>query len=302
MTNTTETRAGFVAIVGAPNAGKSTLLNQILGEKLAIVSPKVQTTRFNVRGILTRDNNQFIFVDTPGIHKPRRNFDAAMVQAAHDAWQEADVILMVVDATRGFNADVKMVLQNLKDAKQPIVLALNKVDTLKDKAALLPLMAQAQELNRFAEVFPITALKGKGVEDLIKTLGEYIPVSHYLYSEDALTDLPTRILAAEITRERAFVHLQQELPYAVMVETEQFEEGDSYTKIRQNILVQREGQKKIVLGRNGQMIKTIGTESRMQLEKLLGHKVVLDLKIKVRPNWPDNPWLLAEQGLQPAKK
>jgi GTP-binding protein Era len=297
-----ETRAGFVAIVGAPNAGKSTLLNQILGEKLAIVSPKVQTTRFNIRGILTENERQLIFVDTPGIHKPRRDFDAAMVQAACDAWQEADVILLVVDATKGFNQDVKMVLENIEKAKQPVILALNKVDQLKDKEKLLPLMAEAQDMNRFADVFALTALQGKGVSDLVNVLGNKVPVSPYLYGEDALTDLPLRILAAEITRERAFIHLQQELPYAVMVETETFQETDELVRVRQNVLVQRDGQKKIVLGRGGQMIKTIGTESRQQLEKLLEKKVMLELKVKVRPNWPDNTWLLAEQGLQPAKK
>lgn len=292
------TKAGFVAIIGAPNAGKSTFLNHVLGQKLAIVTPKVQTTRFNMRGILTEKDVQYIFVDTPGIHKPRRDFDRAMVSAAHNAWAEADVILFLVDALKGFNKETLNIIENLEGTKKPLLLAFNKVDKMANKERLLPLMAQAQEMNFATDVFAISALKEKGLDEVLEKIKSHLPESPFLYDADSITDLPSRLLAAEMTRERAFIHLQDELPYSVMVETESFEhKDDGSVKISQNVLIERDSQKKIVLGKDGSMIKKISTEARQQMVSVFDREVHLFLKVKVNKNWANNTFIRKEMGL-----
>lgn len=292
-------RAGFIAIVGAPNAGKSTFLNAVLGQKLVITSPKVQTTRFNVKGVLTQGETQFIFVDTPGIHKPKRKLDKSMVSAAHNAWEEADAVLLMVDATRGFSDETEMVIEALKTCKKPMFLAFNKVDNLKNKDALLPLMAHAAQLGMFKQIFTISALKHKYLNEVLEALSPHLPESPYLYDEETVTDISSRLLAAEITREALFMNLQQELPYSVTVETESYTQEENQITIRQNILVEREGQKKIVVGNGGAMIKRIGAQSRKQLESIFETKVNLFLKTKVRKDWTSNQYLLREIGLEP---
>lgn len=301
------TRAGFVAILGLPNAGKSTLLNSLVGEKLAIVTPKEQTTRTNLRGILTQDDTQMVFVDTPGIHKPRRMFDRAMVDAAWQARADSDVAVLMVDARKGFSEDVRPILESLKKSSRPVVLALNKIDLL-DRERLLPLMAMAGDMKAekgplFRDVFAISAQKGDGVADLVRGLRRYMPESPFLYDPEQLTDAPMRILAAEVTREKAFLLLGEELPYSLLVETVTYQtKDDGSVRIEQSLLVEREGQKKIVIGAGGQMLKKIGQRARLDLEKLLGHRVHLFLHVKVRENWTTDTRLMRDFGLQPPKK
>lgn len=304
-TPATETRAGFVAIIGAPNAGKSTLMNQLLGAKVAIVSPKVQTTRFNIRGVLTRDSVQFVFVDTPGIHRPRRSFDRAMVDAAWQSHADADVVLLLIDAYKGFNEEARMIIENLKADKAtqnvPVLLAFNKIDKV-PKEKLLPLMAEAGQLGLFRDVFAISALKRNGLGDILNKIAEYIPASPYLYDEDTLTDLPDRLLAAEITREKAFLLLGEELPYSLSVQTENWAtRADGSIEIHQNLMIERDGQKKIVIGKGGQMLKEIGQRARKELQHLFECNVHLYLQVKVRPAWSEDRRLLEALGLAPSK-
>lgn len=299
----TQTRAGFIAIIGAPNAGKSTLLNSLVGEKLAIVSPKVQTTRINLRGILTRNNCQYIFVDTPGIHKPRRNFDETMVDSAWEAFTEADATIMVVDARQGFTGEAARILENLQgmDKRPPLVLALNKIDSM-PREKLLPLIADASALNIFDDIYPISARTGDGVDGMLKKLATWMPEGPYLYDPDDMTDMPMRILAAETTRERAFLLLGQELPYALAVETLLYEhQEDGSIRIEQNLLIERDGQKKIVIGKSGQMLKKIGSQSRAALEKFTGSRVHLFLHVKVK-DWSNDPLQMRSLGVEPSKK
>lgn len=283
------TKAGFVAIVGAPNAGKSTLLNSLLEHKLAVVSPKVQTTRTNIRGVLTREATQYIFVDTPGIHDPRRGFDKAMVDAAWQALTDADVVLFVLDAIKGFDTPATRLLENLKHARNlpPVLLVLNKIDKIA-KPKLLPLMTKAGEEDVFKEIIPLSALKAKGRDKqlVLDVLEKQLPASPFLYDEETLTDMPSRLWAAEATRERAFLLLGDELPYALSVETMAFEaRDDGSTEIHQNIYIERDGQKKILVGKNGQMLKKIGEQAREAMGNMFGGKVHLYLQVKVRPNW-----------------
>jgi GTP-binding protein Era len=323
------TKAGFVAIIGAPNAGKSTLLNLILGQKLAITTHKVQTTRTNMRGIHTVGNSQFVFVDTPGIHKPRRKFDEAMVNAANQAWQDADAILLLIDAVSGLKGEVMAIIEQVKESKKPVVVALNKVDKIK-KENLLPLMQKLGEYPAFTDIFAISAANASGVEDMLQKIETYLPESPFLFDADDLTDTPMRLIAAEITREKAFTYLHQELPYALMVETVSYEvvkndekgvlggsqrtgagtprserkshfPQSEYINIHQNIIVEREGHKGIVLGNKGETVKKISTESRLELENFLGCKVNLFIKVKVRKNWSENASLMRMIGLEPIK-
>ena len=296
-----KTKAGFVAIIGAPNAGKSTLLNSYMGQKIAIVSPKVQTTRVNMRGILTQDNCQFVFVDTPGIYRPKgtRLLDKSMVSAAWQASGDADVILLVVDAHRGFNSAVTDILDNVQDLpkKRPIFLALNKVDCI-NKETVLPLMQHAQEMGIFEHIFAISAKKGDGIADLLTHFAAHFPQSPYLYEEDTLTDMPMRLLAAEVTREKAFLALNQEIPYSLAVETITYETNDKgHVNIHQNILVERDGHKGIVLGKGGKTIKHIGEKSRRELQDVLQGKVNLFLNVKVSEKWAHSHSFMREIGL-----
>ena len=301
-----DTKAGFVAIVGAPNAGKSTFLNQCIGEKVAIVSPKEQTTRFNIRAVLTEGNNQFIFVDTPGIHKARRMFDEAMVNTALEASINADVILFLVDIKRGINEEVLEIIEHLKEVKRiKKVFAFNKVDLIKDKADVLPKLKDVQE--QFGDLFDdymlISANKNKGTTDVLDTLSKYLPESPMLYSEDYLTDLPMKLIASEETREKAFYLLKNEIPYSVMVETLEYKVNpdNGEVRIEQVLLLEREAHKKIVVGNKGQMIKKIGMMARKSLEEFLGVKVHLFLRVKVQPNWAQDNFYYQMFGLEKPK-
>ena len=299
-TDTTETtRAGFVALIGAPNAGKSTLLNQLVGQKVAIVTHKAQTTRARIRGITMEGNSQIVFVDTPGIFTPKRRLDRAMVAAAWGGAEEADATALIVDAKRtspeheGFQA----ILASLKDAKMPLVLVLNKVDEA-PKERLMQLAAIANEAVPFAHTFMISALSGSGVGDLRACLAEMMPEGPYLYPEDQVADLSQRVLAAEITREKLFLRLHEELPYATTVETEAWEpRKDGSVKISQVIYVERDGQKGIVLGKGGATVKDIGQAARKDIEDALGIKAHLFLFVKVRENWADDPERYRMMGL-----
>ena len=291
----TDTKSGFIALVGAPNAGKSTFFNKVMGQKLAIVSPKAQTTRFAIRGIVTDEEmgTQMVLVDTPGIHRPARLFDKMMVESAHAALAEADAILVFVDAVKGITEEVENVFKNLVGVHQPIFLVLNKVDKVKPRDKLLPLMEEVNNRGLFKEVFAVSALRGSGVPDVLKRLAGCLPKGPFLYDADMLTDLPNALLAAEITREKAFISLREELPYDLLVETEMFEEQpDGSIKIYQNLIVKRDGQKKIVLGHHGATIKKIGQESRKELSRLFGKKVHVFLKVKVRGKWDEDKNIL----------
>jgi GTP-binding protein Era len=295
--NPPATRCGFVAIIGAPNAGKSTFMNAALGEKIAIVTPKVQTTRMNMRGILTEDDTQLIFVDTPGIHKPRRQFDKAMVNAAWQASSDADAILLLVDAQKGFGPDVQRILADVKEVTSPKLLVLNKVDKM-PREKLLPLMAKAGAMGIFEHIFAISALKADRVRDVVEKLKGYMPQEPFHYDPDDLTDTPMRVIAAEVTRERAFMLLGDELPYSLTVETVAYTENpDGSVRIDQNILLERDGQKKIVIGKGGAMLKKIGEQARKTLSEMTGGPVHLFLQVKVREGWATDPHLMRSLGL-----
>lgn len=284
------TRCGFVALIGAPNAGKSTLLNTLVGTKVAIVSPKVQTTRSRVLGILTEGTAQIVFVDTPGIFKPRRRLDRAMVAAAWAGAAEGDLVLLLVDAAlKGVREETRGIVEKLAQTKRKAILILNKIDAVRHEV-LLSLAADLNATGAFTDTFMISALTGSGVDDLRRHLAVHLPEGPWLFPEDQVSDMPMRLLAAEITREKLFLRLQQELPYAVAVETESWEEQpDGSVRISQIIYVQRDGQKAIVLGRGGQMIKAIGTAARLELEEITEQRVHLALFVKVRENWLDDP-------------
>ncbi|MGO1075991.1 GTPase Era [Inquilinus sp. CA228] len=292
------TRCGFVALIGAPNAGKSTLLNTLVGTKVAIVSPKVQTTRSRVLGIATEGATQIVFVDTPGIFKPRRRLDRAMVAAAWAGAAEGDLVLLLVDASlRGVREESRSIVEKLAQSKRQAILILNKIDAVRREV----LLALASDLNAsgvFTDTFMISALTGDGVDDLRRALADRLPEGPWLFPEDQVSDMPMRLLAAEITREKLFLRLQQELPYAVAVETEDWEEQkDGSVRISQIIYVQRNGQKAIVLGHSGQMIKAIGTAARLELEEITEQRVHLSLFVKVRENWLDDPARYSIWGL-----
>lgn len=283
------TRCGYIALLGAPNAGKSTLLNRLVGAKLAIVSPKVQTTRARLLGIVARGELQLVFIDTPGIFAPKRRLERAMVAAAWEGAKEADIDVVLVDASRGLDADTRRILDGLKAAgKRRAVLALNQIDKAK-REALLPMAAALAQAYEFERVFMISGLNGDGVEDLLAYLAGAVPEGPWLFPADEMTDAPLRLLAAEITREQIFLQLHQELPYASTVETEAWEEfADGSVKISQLIHVARDSQKPIVLGKGGSRIKSIGEAARAELEKLLGRRVHLFLQVKVSGDWTED--------------
>jgi GTP-binding protein Era len=289
------TRFGFVAVIGPPNAGKSTLINRLVGGKVSIVSPKVQTTRTRVLGIMADGVSQIAFIDTPGIFAPKKRLDRAMVQAAWAGSAEADLTVVLIDAERGIDANAGRILDALAESGAPAVLAINKVDRVKPET-LLGLSAELNERVRFAETFMISALKGDGVGDLLAFLAKTVPEGVWHFPEDQMSDMPARLLAAEITREKLFLALRQEVPYAVTVETEEWEEfDDGSVKISQTVYVQRDTQKAIVLGKGGAMVKRISQESREELAEILGRKVHLFLFVKVREGWMEDraryqPW------------
>jgi GTP-binding protein Era len=293
------TACGFVALVGAPNAGKSTLLNHLVGNKVSIVTPKAQTTRRRVIGITMVENSQVLFVDTPGIFAdPKRPLERAMVRAAWDGVDDADLVLFVLDATRGLNGQARAVLEGLVGRHRRVWLVINKIDAVRSDKAL-PLIAEANQVLPFEETFIVSALNGDGCDDLLKAVAKALPEGVWLYPEDQLSDLSDRALAAEITREKVFLQLQDELPYSITVETEQYLESQDGKEVRidQVIYVLRDSQKAIVLGKGGSRIKAIGQAARQDLEKLLDARVHLFLFVKVR-DWTDDPERYREMGLE----
>jgi GTP-binding protein Era len=294
MTDTQETRCGFVAVIGAPNAGKSTLVNALVGSKISIVTPKVQTTRMPVRGVAIKGEAQIVFVDTPGIFKPRRKLDRAMVKSAWVGAGDADAVLVIVDAPalaadpKGLSAiDTNSIVEGLRTSERKAGLVLNKIDAM-PRAELLPLAERLNGEGVFERVFMISALKGDGISDIAEWCAEKMPKGPWLYPADQAADIPLRLLASEVTREKLYLRLHDELPYATAVETEQWtERKDGSVKIDQVIYVEREGQKGIVLGKGGRAVKAIGEASRKELEEMLERRVHLFLFVKVRENWSE---------------
>jgi len=295
--NTHQDRCGFVALVGAPNVGKSTLLNRFVGTKVSIVSPKVQTTRSRVLGICIRDGAQVVFIDTPGIFQPRRRLDRAMVSAAWTGAADADLVLLLVDAKRGIDGDTRNILDGLQQKDGQAVLVLNKID-LVAKNRLLELTAELDDSGLFNDVYMVSAETGDGVDDLLADLAGRMREGPWLFPEDQISDIPMRLLAAEITREQLYLQLQQELPYATAVETEAWtEQDDGSVRIEQVLYVERAGQKGIVLGKGGKRIKALGAAARTQLEEIFERCVHLFLFVKVREGWGDDPERYRDLGL-----
>ena len=291
-------RCGFIALIGAPNAGKSTLINALVGSKVAIVTPKVQTTRTLLRGIAMEGSAQLVFLDTPGIFAPRRRLDRAMVTTAWSGAHDADIVAVLIDAKSGLNDDAEALLKKLQEVRQPKVLILNKVD-LVEKAKLLAMAQAANEAAKFETTFMISATKGDGVADVRQWLAAHVPQGPWHYPEDEVSDAPVRQFASEITREKLYLKLHQELPYQSTVETESWtERKDGSVRIEQTIYVERDSQKKIVLGKGGQSIKAIGEAARRELTDILEKKVHLFLFVKVREGWGDDPERYRQMGLE----
>jgi GTPase len=292
------TRCGFVALIGAPNVGKSTLVNALVGSKVTIVSRKVQTTRALIRGIVVENNAQIILVDTPGIFSPRRRLDRAMVSTAWSGAHDADLVCVLVDACEGIDEEADAILQRLATVQHDKILVLNKID-LVARDRLLALAKAANDRLKFAGTFMISAASGDGVDDLRRTLAEMVPQGPFHYPEDQMSDAPLRHLAAEITREKIFRQLHQELPYQSTVETDSWtERKDKSIRIEQTVFVERESQRKIVLGKGGATIKSIGAEARREIAEILGQPVHLFLFVKVREGWGDDPDRYREMGLE----
>ncbi|HXW70034.1 MAG TPA: GTPase Era [Methylocella sp.] len=292
------TRCGFVALIGAPNAGKSTLINQLVGTKVSIVSRKVQTTRAAVRGIAIQGDTQIIYIDTPGIFAPKRRLDRAMVSAAWASAGDADANVLLVDARKGITPEVTAIVERLPRAGGTKILALNKIDTV-EPPALLELAAKLNADAFFLHTLMISALRGDSIEKLQKTLAGLMPKGPWLYPQDQIADMPLRLLAAEITREKIFERLHDELPYALTVETELWRDlPDGSARIEQTIYVMREGHKKIVIGEGGHTLKAIGMAARREIGEAADQKVHLFLFVKVRENWEDDPERYREMGLE----
>jgi GTP-binding protein Era len=292
------TRCGFVALIGAPNVGKSTLVNALVGSKVTIVSRKVQTTRALIRGIVIEDNSQIILVDTPGIFAPKRRLDRAMVSTAWSGAHDADLVCVLLDAKAGIDEEAEAILAKLATVAHPKLLVLNKIDLI-PRERLLALAQAANERMRFEHTFMISALSGDGVDDLRKTLAKSVPPGPFHYPEDQMSDAPLRHLAAEITREKIYRQLHQELPYQSTVETDSWtERKDKSVRIEQTIFVERESQRKIVLGKGGATIKSIGADARKEIAEIVGVPVHLFLFVKVRENWGDDPDRYREMGLE----
>ena len=298
MAEPAPSRAGFVAIIGAPNVGKSTLLNQLVGTKVSIVSPKVQTTRRRVIGITIVDRTQVLFVDTPGIFAPKRRLETAMVRAASAGIADADLVLLVLDARKGLDANGEIALRQLARERRRAFLVLNKIDTVAAERTL-PLIAAVNGRFAFAATFIVSALDGNGCADLLAAVAKELPEGPWLFPEDQLSDLSDRALAAEITREQIFHRMHQELPYSITVETEGWAEAPDGKEVRidQTIYVLRDSKKPILIGKKGQTLKALGEASRLELERILDKRVHLFLFVKVRENWLDDPERYREMGL-----
>ena len=289
MSENVKTRCGFVALLGAPNAGKSTITNNFVGSKVSIVSPKAQTTRATIKGIGIQNDTQIIFLDTPGIFSPKRRLDRAMVATEWNGVGDADIVTLVVDAKRGFDDETKAIIEKLKQNNTETLLVLNKTDLVKEDI-LLNLCKTLNEAYNFKETFMISALNNKGTDEFYTYLANNLPESPWYYPEEQMSDLPLKLLAAEIVREKLFLYLRQELPYAITVEPELWERReDNSVRAEMTIYVERDGQKQIVLGHNGSMIKKIGQSARHELEDLLEDRIHLFLFVKVRSNWGDDP-------------
>ena len=298
---TEPTRAGFVALIGEPNAGKSTLLNRMVGAKVSIVTHKVQTTRARIRGVCMEGRAQIVFVDTPGIFRPRRRLDRSMVKAAWGGASDADIVVLLIEAHRGLTEGAQAIIDRLRDEMpqgKPVALAINKIDRVKAEV----LLALAEKLNEafpFAKTFMISAERGYGVADLREWLAAEVPAGPWFYPEDQIADLPMRMIAAEMTREKLTLRLHEELPYQLTVETEKWEDKpDGSTRIDQIIYVSRDGHKGIVLGNGGETIKSIGTAARAEISAFLDRKVHLFLQVKVRENWQEEAERYSEMGLE----
>lgn len=295
----TQTRAGFVALIGEPNAGKSTLLNRMVGAKVSIVTHKVQTTRARIRGIAIAGDSQIVFVDTPGIFRPRRRLDRSMVAAAWGGASDADVILLLIEAHRGLTDGTAAIIEQLKglDSRTPVALVINKIDRVKAET-LLALSAELNAAYPFVQSFMISAEKGYGCDDLRDWLAAALPEGPWLYPEDQIADLPMRMIAAEITREKLTLRLHEEIPYQLTVETEAWEERkDGSARVDQIVYVARPGHKGIVLGKGGETIKAVGQLARAELEEFMGRRIHLFLQVKVRENWLDEAERFTEMGL-----
>lgn len=293
-----EQRAGFVAVIGAPNAGKSTLVNALVGQKVAIVSPKAQTTRARLMGIAIADQSQILLVDTPGIFEPRRRLDRAMIAAAWTGAQDADLVLLVIDTAARLNAEVERIIAALGDRQHPLIIVLNKID-LVAKEKLLALASDLTQRLNPDHVFMISAAQGDGVADLKQVLATAMPAGPWLYPEDEISDATDRMVAAELTREQIVNQLHQELPYATAVETETWQDRpDGSTEIRQQILVERDSQKAIVIGKGGRRLKAIGAGAREEIAQHLGRPVHLFLHVKVNPRWDEDRSLYRDIGLE----
>jgi GTPase len=291
-------KSGVVALIGRPNAGKSTLLNRAIGMKIAIVSDKPQTTRTRITGVLTRAEGQIVFLDTPGVHKPGYKLNRRMMAIVTDALSTVDLILLMIDATKPMGHGDQFVLDMLKRVPTRAFLLLNKVDALRDKSKLLPFIGRYTKEREFIEVIPTSALKGDGVELVVTKAFEYLPEAPLLYPEDEITDQPERVLAAELVREKILEVTGEELPYVTAVVTERWEESEDITKIHCLIYVERASHRAIVIGRGGARLKQIGTAARVDIEKLLGRHVFLNLFVKVREHWRDDERALNELGIR----
>lgn len=292
-----EFRSGYVAIIGRPNVGKSTLINRILGQKLCITSRRPQTTRHRILGIKTTEQGQFIYVDTPGLHSDNKKaMNRYMNRAAASSIEDVDVILFVVEGLKWTDEDKRVLNRLQQDAKAPVILVLNKADKLSDKAALLPQIQQLSQEYEFAAVVPVSARKGMNTDVLEQEIAKLMPVGEMIYDEDQLTDRSSRFLAAEIVREKLFRYLGKELPYSLTVEVELFEEDDGMFRISAVIYVERNGQKSIVIGKKGDQLKRIGQDAREEMEQLFGCKVFLQVWVKVREGWSDNERMLKNLG------
>ncbi|MTI64579.1 GTPase Era [Methylophaga sp.] len=290
-------RSGYVAIIGRPNVGKSTLINRVLGQKLCITSRRPQTTRHRILGIKTTEQGQFIYVDTPGLHSDNKKaMNRYMNRAAASSIEDVDVILFVVEGLKWTDEDKKVLKRLQQDARAPVILVLNKADKLSDKGALLPQMQELSAQYDFAAVVPISARKGMNTDVLEQEIAKLMPEGEMIYDEDQLTDRSSRFLAAEIVREKLFRYLGKELPYSLTVEVELFEEADNMFRISAVVYVERSGQKSIVIGKNGEQLKLIGREARLEMEQLFGCKVYLQLWVKVREGWSDNERMLKNLG------
>jgi GTPase len=291
-------RSGFVALVGRPNAGKSTLLNRLVGEKVAIVSPKPQTTRNQIRGVLTRDDGQIVFVDTPGIHKPGYALNRRMMQLVTEALASVDLVLLLVDATSRPGAGDRFALDLVAGAGKPVFLVLNKVDRIANKNALLPVIESRAAGHEFAEVVPISARSGANVDRLVDVVLRYLPAGPRYFPDDEYTDQPVRMLAAELVREQILLTTGEELPYVTAVVIERWEETDEIARIFALVFVERPTQKAIVIGKGGQRLKEIGTAARVQLEEILGKQVFLRVHVVVREHWRNDERALDELGIE----